>query len=221
LRTVTEGMLQILMEADVEGQIGAGRHERSAERLTYRNGYRDRKLDTRLGSPQLRIPKLRQGSYFPPFLEPRRTSEKALAAVIQEAWIRGVSDPAGRGGRAAMGLSGISKSQVSKLCKDIDERVNAFLEWRFGYSRDHRLDCVEIVVALVVTPEGLPLAYEVTKLDAARKQAGKAWHVVDVNVARDSATIISASSTTSSARSAATKGYTCFAPTWLRTISQS
>jgi putative transposase len=128
LRTVTEGVLQILMEADVEGQIGAGRHERSAERLTYRNGYRDRKLDTRLGSLQLRIPKLRQGSYFPPFLEPRRTSEKALAAVIQEAWIGGVSTRRVEEVVQAMGLSGISKSQVSKLCKDIDERVNAFLE---------------------------------------------------------------------------------------------
>ncbi len=128
LRTVAEAVLQLLMEADVEGLIGAGRHERSAERLTYRNGYRDRRLDTRLGSLQLRIPKLRQGSYFPPFLEPRRTSEKALAAVIQEAWIGGVSTRRVEELVQAMGLSGISKSQVSKLCKDIDERVSAFLE---------------------------------------------------------------------------------------------
>src|ERR1700737_1848618 len=70
--------LQILMEADVEGLIGAGRHERTGDRLNYRNGYRERSLDTRLGSLQLRIPKLRQGSYFPPFLEPRKTAEKAL-----------------------------------------------------------------------------------------------------------------------------------------------
>jgi transposase-like protein len=93
LRAVAEAVLQILMDADVEGLIGAGRHERSADRLNYRNGYRDRTLDTRLGSLQLRIPKLRQGSYFPPFLEPRRTSEKALVAVIQEAWIGGVDAP--------------------------------------------------------------------------------------------------------------------------------
>jgi len=79
------------MEADVEGLIGASRHERSAERLNYRNGYRERSLDTRLGSLQLRIPKLRQGSYFPPFLEPRKTAEKALVTVIQEAWIGGIS----------------------------------------------------------------------------------------------------------------------------------
>ena len=68
LRTVAEAVLQLLMEADVEGQIGAGRYERSGERATWRNGYRDRTLDTRLGQLQLRIPKLRQGSYFPPFL---------------------------------------------------------------------------------------------------------------------------------------------------------
>ena len=91
LRAVAEAVLQILMEADVEGLIGAGRHERSADRLNYRNGYRERSLDTRLGSLQLRIPKLRQGSYFPPFLEPRKTAEKALVTVIQEAWIGGVS----------------------------------------------------------------------------------------------------------------------------------
>jgi putative transposase len=100
LRTVAEAVLQILMEADVEGLIGAGRHERTGDRLNYRNGYRERSLDTRLGSLQLRIPKLRQGSYFPPFLEPRKTAEKALVTVIQEAWIGGVStrrvDPAGR-----------------------------------------------------------------------------------------------------------------------------
>ena len=74
LRAVAETVLQILMEADVEGLIGAGRHERTAERLNYRNGYRDRSLETRLGTLSLRIPKLRQGSYFPPFLEPRKTT---------------------------------------------------------------------------------------------------------------------------------------------------
>ena len=84
-------VLQMLMEADVGGLIEAGRHERAGERLNYRNGFCDRTLNTRLGSLQLRIPKLRQGSYFLPFLEPRKTSEKALVAVIQEAWIGGVS----------------------------------------------------------------------------------------------------------------------------------
>jgi hypothetical protein len=128
LRAVAEAVLQLLMEADVEGLIGAGRYERSGERSTWRNGYRERTLDTRLGSLQLRIPKLRQGSYFPPFLEARKSSEKALVAVIQEAWIGGVSTRRVDDLVQAMGLSGISKSQVSKLCKEIDERVHAFLD---------------------------------------------------------------------------------------------
>jgi putative transposase len=128
LRSVAEAVLQLLMEADVEGLIGAARHERSADRLNYRNGYRDRTFETRLGLLSLRIPKLRQGSYFPPFLEPRKIAERALVAVIQEAWIGGVSTRRVDDLVQAMGLSGISKSQVSKLCKDIDERVTAFLE---------------------------------------------------------------------------------------------
>jgi putative transposase len=128
LRTAAEAVLQMLMEADVEGLIGAARHERTGERLNYRNGFRDRSLDTRLGALQLRIPKLRQGSYYPPFLEPRKTTEKALVAVIQEAWIGGVSTRRVDDLVQAMGLGGISKSTVSKLCKDIDERVGVFLE---------------------------------------------------------------------------------------------
>ena len=128
LRAVAEAVLQLLMETDVESLIGVARHERSPDRLNYRNGYRDRTLDTRLGTLALRVPKLRQGTYFPPFLEPRRMTEKALVAVIQEAWIGGVSTRRVDELVQAMGLSGISKSQVSKLCKDIDERVQAFLE---------------------------------------------------------------------------------------------
>ena len=91
LRAVAEAVLQLLMETDVEGMIGAGRYERSGERTTWRNRYCGRTLDSRLGSLQLRIPKLRQDSYFPPFLEARNSSEKALIAVVQEAWIGGVS----------------------------------------------------------------------------------------------------------------------------------
>ena len=100
LRAVAESVVQLLMEADVEGMIGAGRHERTPDRQTYRNGFRDRALDTRLGTLQLRIPKLRQGSYFPPFLDARKTSEKALVADIQEAWIGG-SAPALRSSKWA------------------------------------------------------------------------------------------------------------------------
>src|SRR3954463_9744029 len=134
LRSLAETVLQILMEADVDGLIGAGRYERSGERSTYRNGYRERSLDTRLGSLNLKIPKLRTGSYFPGFLEPRKTAEKALVAVIQEAWIAGVSTRRVDDLVQAMGLSCISKSSVSKLCKDIDERVLAFLKRPFPAS---------------------------------------------------------------------------------------
>jgi hypothetical protein len=119
----------MLMEADVEGLIGAGRYEeRSSERLNRRDGHRDRTLDTRLGPMRLRLPKRRQGAHLPPFLEPRKTSGKALVAAIQEARIGGV--PARRVDdlAQAMGLTGISESTASKLCKDIDERVSAFLE---------------------------------------------------------------------------------------------
>ena len=123
LRVVAESVLQIIMEADVDGLIGAGRHERSGDRTTWRNGYRERALDTRLGTLNLKIPKLRAGAYFPGFLEPRKTVEKALVAVIQEAWIAGVSTRRVDELVQAMGMSGISKSSVSKLCKDIDERV--------------------------------------------------------------------------------------------------
>ncbi|MFK3708502.1 transposase, partial [Klebsiella sp. NPDC088457] len=91
LRELTEFMLNRIMEADVTQRINAGPHERSDERETCRNGYRDRQYNTRLGTLDLRIPKLREGSYFPSFLEARRLSEKALNAVIQEAWINGVS----------------------------------------------------------------------------------------------------------------------------------
>src|SRR6478672_5433104 len=168
LRSVAEAVVQLLMETDVEGLIGAGRHERSGDRTTYRNGYRDRTLDTRLGSLQLRIPKLRQGTYFPPFLEPRKTSEKALVAVIQEAWVSGVSTRRVDDLVQAMGLAGISKSTVSKLCKDIDERVNAFLErpiegeWRYLWLdatylkvRDGgRIVSVAAIIAVAVTTDG-------------------------------------------------------------------
>lgn len=91
LRAIAESVLQLIMETDVDGLIGAGRYERGEARQTWRNGYRDRTLDTRLGTMNLKIPKMRTGTYFPGFLEPRKTVEKALVAVIQEAWINGVS----------------------------------------------------------------------------------------------------------------------------------
>jgi len=144
-RSVTEAVLQALIEHDVDGMIGAGRYERGEGRQTCRNGYRDRELKTRMGALNLRVPKLRTGSYFPGFLEPRRTSGKALAAVIQEAWIDGVSTRKMDDLVQAMGLSGISRSTVSKLCKDIDERVHEVpdggSERRPHRSRNQRCRC--------------------------------------------------------------------------------
>ncbi|MBB3979520.1 transposase-like protein [Rhizobium azooxidifex] len=128
LRAIAESVLQLIMEADVDGLIGACRYERGDGRQTWRNGYRERALDTRLGTLNLKIPKMRSGAYFPGFLEPRKMVEKALVAVIQEAWINGVSTRKVDELVQAMGMTGISKSSVSKLCKDIDERVNAFLK---------------------------------------------------------------------------------------------
>ena len=117
-----------LMALEVDVLCGAGHGARSAERLNHRNGYRDRLWETRGGAVDLRIPKLRRGSYFPFFLEPRRTAEKALIAVIQEAYVQGISTRSVDELVRAMGMTGISKSQVSRLCQEIDERVKAFLE---------------------------------------------------------------------------------------------
>lgn len=127
LRQMVQFMAQRLMELDVDGRCGAGYDEKSPERLNSRNGYRERQWDTRAGSVALKIPKLRQGSYFPEFLEPRRTAEKALTAVIQEAYVQGISTRSVDDLVKALGMSGVSKSQVSRLCAELDERVGAFL----------------------------------------------------------------------------------------------
>jgi putative transposase len=117
-----------LMELEVAGLTGAAYGEKSSERLAQRNGYRERAWETRAGTVELRIPKLRKGSYFPGFLEPRRLAEKALTAVVQEAYIQGISTRSVDDLVKALGMSGISKSQVSRLCEEIDERVSAFLD---------------------------------------------------------------------------------------------
>ena len=117
-----------LMELDIESLTGAAHGARDPDRMNHRNGYRERLWETRAGTVELRIPKLRKGSYFPGFLEPRRMAEKALTAVIQEAYIQGISTRSVEDLVKAMGMSGISKSQVSRLCEEIDERVTAFLE---------------------------------------------------------------------------------------------
>jgi putative transposase len=127
LRELGQLVLQRLMEAEVDARCGAGLHERSAERRNHRNGYRERALETRLGTLDLKIPKLRSGSYFPSFLEPRKASEQALVAVVQEAYVKGISTRKVDDLVQAMGMTGISKSQVSRLCAELDDRVTAFL----------------------------------------------------------------------------------------------
>ena len=157
-----------LMALEVEGLTGAGHGERSADRITHRNGYRDRSWETRAGTVELKIPKLRKGSYFPGFLEPRRMAEKALAAVIQEAYIKGVSTRSVDDLVQAMGMSGISKSQVSRLCGEIDDKVNGFLDrplegdWPYLWldatyvkvRQTGRIVSVAVTVAVAVNDQG-------------------------------------------------------------------
>lgn len=168
LRQLAETTLAKLMQFEVAERIGAGRHERSEERQTHRNGYRDRTLQTRLGTLELAIPKLRNGSYFPSFLEPRRLSERALAAVIQQAWVNGVSTRKMDDLVKAMGCEGISKSQVSELCQALDERVDDFLnrplegDWPYVWldatylkvRQGGRVVSVAAIIATGVNPEG-------------------------------------------------------------------
>jgi len=128
LREMMTFVVNRMMDLDVEGITHAAYGERSADRSNSRNGYRERPWHTTVGTVPVAIPKLRKGSYFPPFLEARRTSDKALIAVIQEAYVHGVSTRSVDDLAKAMGLDGISKSQVSRLCEEIDGRVRTFLE---------------------------------------------------------------------------------------------
>ena len=126
LRDGLKLLAQELMDAEVTQLTGAGLHERSENRLTYRNGYREREWDTRVGTIELDIPKLRRGTYFPSLLEPRRRHERALLSVVQEAYVQGVSTRSVDALAEALGLKGISKDQVSRICKELDAQVHAF-----------------------------------------------------------------------------------------------
>lgn len=169
LREMIQYVAQRMMDMDVESLCSAAYGERSPDRQNSRNGFRERLWETRAGSVDLKIPKLRKGSYFPGFLEPRRTAEKALAAVIQESYIRGVSTRSVDELVKAMGMSGISKSQVSRLCSEIDERVHAFLDrpiegdWPYLWidatyvkSREAgRIVSKAVIIAVAVNTEGV------------------------------------------------------------------
>jgi putative transposase len=186
LREMIGFAAQRLMELEVGELTGAGYGEKSAERLAQRNGYRDRSWETRAGTVELKIPKLRKGSYFPGFLEPRRMAEKALTAVIQEAYIQGVSTRSVDDLVRAMGMTGISKSQVSRLCEEIDERVRVFLdrplegEWPYLWidatylkvRQNGRVVSVAVIVAVGANSDG---RREILGMDIGPSEAETFW----------------------------------------------
>lgn len=128
LREAVRRMVQELMDVEVTALVGAEPYERTAERATQRNGHRARRWDTRVGTLELAIPKLRTGSYFPSWLEPRRRSERALVAVVAEAYVQGVSTRKVEALVQSLGIGGMSKSEVSRLCASLDAEVRAFRE---------------------------------------------------------------------------------------------
>jgi putative transposase len=186
LREMIGFTAQRLMALEIEGLTGAAPGERNPERMNQRNGYRDRAWETRAGMVELRIPKLRKGSYFPAFLEPRRLAEKALTAVVQEAYVHGVSTRSVDDLVKAMGMTGISKSQVSRLCEEIDERVKAFLsrpiegEWPYLWidatyvkvRESGRIVSVAVIVAVGVNSDG---RREVLGMDIGPSEAETFW----------------------------------------------
>jgi len=177
---------QRMMELEVGALTGAAHGEKSADRLVQRNGYRDRDWETRAGTIELKIPKLRKGSYFPGFMEPRRMAEKALTAVIQEAYVQGISTRSVDDLVKAMGMSGISKSQVSRLCEEIDERVRTFLErpiegdWHYVWvdatyvkvRQNGRIVSVAVIIAVGVNTDG---RREILGMDIGASEAATFW----------------------------------------------
>ena len=187
LREAVAVLAEAVMEAEVAAQVGAGYGERSETRLTRRNGYRPRRWDTRAGSIELQIPKLRQGSYFPALLEPRRRAERALLAVVQQAYVEGVSTRRVDDLVRSLGCEGISKSQVSRICSELDTVVTSFLErpldggpyrylWLDALTQrvreEGRIAQVSVVVATAVNADG---KREVLGIDVGTSEDGASW----------------------------------------------
>jgi len=177
---------EALMELEVTRHIGAERHERTAERTGQRNGYREREWDTRVGTIELRVPRVRDGSYFPSLLDPRKRGERALVAVVQEAYVQGVSTRRVDELVQALGISGISKSQVSRLCQTLDAEVERFrtrplvgpypyvwLDATYLKVRDQgRVVSMAVVIAVAVRATG---EREVLGLDVGPSEDGAFW----------------------------------------------
>ena len=187
LREALAVLVEGVMDAEASVKAGAGYGERSLDRVTQRNGYRSRSWDTRVGTMELRIPKMRDGSYFPSLLEPRRRSEKALLAVIQQAYVEGVSTRRVDDLVKALGCDGISKSQVSRICKGLDEVVEKFLNrpldggpyaylWLDALTQkvreEGRIVNVSMVVGTAVNVEG---KREIVGLDVGTSEDGAFW----------------------------------------------
>jgi len=187
LREAMGVLVQAIMEAEVVSKTGAGYGERTPERVTQRNGYRSRPWDTRVGTLDLRIPKLREGSYFPSLLEPRRRSERALLSLVQQAYVEGVSTRRVDDLVKALGCEGISKSQVSRICQELDSVVEAFLSrpldggpylylWLDALTQKvreaGRIVNVSVVVATGVNSDG---GREILGMDVGTSEDGVFW----------------------------------------------
>ena len=185
LRAVAELITDFLMEAEVTAKVGAEPHERSADRTTHRNGHRERRWDTRLGTLTLQVPKVREGGYVPSFIEHRKRSEQALISVIQEAVVKGVSTRKIEAVLEEFGIAGVSAGQVSQLCKSLDEKVRKFREAPLGEIRyvwvdalyekvrvDERVESMAVVIATGVNLEG---RREVLGVDVIAAETEEGW----------------------------------------------